>query len=182
MLFNTKVDEALTLVENDIANVPPGPAAFPSIHQTGENVQKGRELLKERQKLIRLADRSEHGWGMVEEYMADDLAADSEDEKGIERAEKAAKHRAGKRRNKHVAELTTGKLGPGQFPNVALSAVVLQPQHTGVARPTHKTLQLHSLFSHIAIQSCCNCATVYAVCRSRFFVCSFCKKYGFIVK
>ena len=33
-----------------------------------------------RNKLIKLADKSEAGWGAVEEYMADDLASDSDDD------------------------------------------------------------------------------------------------------
>ena len=57
-------------------------------------MQKGRAQLKKGQKLIRLTDRSEHGWEMVEEYTTDDLAEDSEDEKGIEKAKKAAERRA----------------------------------------------------------------------------------------
>ena len=40
-------------------------------------------LLEKRIKLIRLADRSEHGWQTVLEYLSDDLASDSEDEKKI---------------------------------------------------------------------------------------------------
>jgi hypothetical protein len=48
------------------------------------------KTIKERQKLIRLADRSELGWGVVKEYIADDLASDSGDEKRIRKAEKAA--------------------------------------------------------------------------------------------
>ena len=40
------------------------------------------EVLSERQKLIRIADRSEHGWATVEEYKDDKLVADSDDEKG----------------------------------------------------------------------------------------------------
>ncbi len=35
--------------------------------------------IKERQKLIRIADRSELSWGVVKEYVADVLASDSGD-------------------------------------------------------------------------------------------------------
>ena len=65
-----------------------------------ETLNKGRKLLAERQKLIRIADRSDHGWGVVAEYTADELADDSGDEKRIEKAEKAAEHRALKKRRK----------------------------------------------------------------------------------
>jgi hypothetical protein len=48
------------------------------------------KLLEERQKMIRLADRSEYGWDVVSEYQSDELAIDSDDEKRISKAEKAA--------------------------------------------------------------------------------------------
>ncbi|KAL5518166.1 hypothetical protein EMCRGX_G003853 [Ephydatia muelleri] len=37
-------------------------------------VEQGMELLSCRKKLIKLADRSEAGWALVEEYVEDDLA------------------------------------------------------------------------------------------------------------
>ena len=47
-------------------------------------------LLKERQKLILLADKSPYGWKTVLEYKHHDLAEDDEDEKKIYRAEARA--------------------------------------------------------------------------------------------
>lgn len=51
----------------------------------------GKTLLKDRQKQIKLPDRSECGWATVTKYLADDLADGVEDEKRISKAEKAAK-------------------------------------------------------------------------------------------
>ena len=61
-------------------------------------LKDGKELIARRQKLLKLADRSEYGWAMVEEYEEDDLADDEEDEKKIERAEQAAEKRMEKKR------------------------------------------------------------------------------------
>ena len=71
-----------------------------AIARDREYLQKCRQLLAERQKLICIADRLEHGWGVVVEYTADELADDSGDEKRLEKAERAAEHKAVKRRKK----------------------------------------------------------------------------------
>ena len=49
-------------------------------------LSEGKRLIQHRQKLVRLADREEHGWRFVSEYEKDKLAKDSDDEKTIARA------------------------------------------------------------------------------------------------
>ena len=140
-IFNAKVDEALAQTESDLADVPSSPASTSAIHRVLESVQKGRALLEERQKLIRLADRSEHGWGMVDEYMADDLAEDSEDEKKIEKAERAAERKASKQRRKRPAESVAGKPRGGfqRYGNVALPPVIHSPAAPPLQQFQHQT-------------------------------------------
>ena len=48
-----------------------------------KKVSEGIELLSHRQKLVKLADSSEQGWKVVQEYEANPLAEDSDDEKKI---------------------------------------------------------------------------------------------------
>ena len=55
-----------------------------------EELENGKKIILKRQKLIRLADREENGWHVVKEYVADDLASDSDDEKSILKARKSA--------------------------------------------------------------------------------------------
>ncbi|XP_070563993.1 uncharacterized protein [Ptychodera flava] len=55
--------------------------------QVAADLKEGMEMLEHRQKLIKMADRSEFGWAVVQEYEADELASDSGDERKIRRAE-----------------------------------------------------------------------------------------------
>ena len=99
--------------ECDLASVTAGPTATTALRRVKEAIQQGRRLLDERQKLIRLADRSEHGWGVVDEYTADDLADDSDDERRIEKAER----KAGKRRKQRQPQAPGTRAGPARFPD-----------------------------------------------------------------
>ena len=47
-------------------------------------------MISERQKLIKIADRSEYGWGVVAEHQEDELASGSDDQRKLEKAERAA--------------------------------------------------------------------------------------------
>ena len=53
-------------------------------------VNDGKELIRKRQKLIQIADKSADGWKVVDEYLSDELASDSADEKRLKRARDAA--------------------------------------------------------------------------------------------
>ena len=67
-------------------------------------VGEGKELIRKRQKLIRIADKSTDGWKVVDEYVSDELASGSEDEKRLKKAKDAASR---KRR-----QPTQGRRGP----------------------------------------------------------------------
>ena len=47
-------------------------------------------MIRKHNKLIGLAAKSEAGWAIVEEYQTDELASDTDDDRKIRRAEKAA--------------------------------------------------------------------------------------------
>jgi hypothetical protein len=60
-------------------------------------LQEGKAAIYGRIKLIKLADKSEHGWQTVAEYVTNELAENSDDEKRIDRAERTAEKKAKKK-------------------------------------------------------------------------------------
>ena len=52
---------------------------------------EGKELIRKWQKLIRIADKSADGWKVVDDYVSDELASGSEDEKRLKKAKEAAR-------------------------------------------------------------------------------------------
>ena len=96
--FNAQIEESVLEAQGALATVD----VSPSLQRAQEALEKGARLLAERQKLIKIADRSANGWGVVAEYTADELADDSEDEKRLEKAEKAAERKAGLKKRKRV--------------------------------------------------------------------------------
>jgi hypothetical protein len=63
-------------------------------------LQEGKTAIEARMKLIKLADKSDHGWQTVSEYVTNDLAENSDDEKRINRAERAAERKLKKMKGK----------------------------------------------------------------------------------
>ena len=84
--------------------------------QIGTITEEVRKLIK----LIKLADKSEGGWATVAEYLTDELASDSDDEKRIKKAEAEAQ----KKRKKKKEEFTNKR-------RRAESQRVVPPQSNG---------------------------------------------------
>ena len=111
-VFNAKVEESLLETEAELAGVE----STPALERAKASLEEGKRLIAARKKLIRIADRSELGWGVVAEYTADELADDSGEEKRIERAEKEAERKAGKRKKKWVEQQGDSKKPPRHWP------------------------------------------------------------------
>lgn len=59
-----------------------------------EALKEGMDIMVKRQKLIKLADKSEYSWAMIKEYLDDELADNESDAKKIKKAERRATDRA----------------------------------------------------------------------------------------
>lgn len=80
--FNTEVNECLSQISWALENR--------KLDYIQELVEEGREKIKQRNKLIKLADSSECGWDTVAQYESNPIASDSEDESKIIKAENRA--------------------------------------------------------------------------------------------
>ena len=56
-------------------------ATSPAVERAREALKEGKDLIISRQKAIRIADHSDYGWAMVEEYEEDELVANLDDKK-----------------------------------------------------------------------------------------------------
>ena len=81
-LFNSELQGTLDETANFLA--------ARDVEKAGEKVEELRKNLRHRQKIIKLADKSEAGWLAVKEYQTEELASDSEDEKRIKKAQERA--------------------------------------------------------------------------------------------
>ena len=130
--FNEKLKEAMDDSAAELVKATSDPAISSSPKLSGvlegakKAVEEGMKLLTQRQKHIRLADRSEQGWKMVHEYEMDDLATDSGDEKRIAKAEKAAESKAATAKKK-TQRMSKGPLSRNVSTPVSYSRPTWQP-------------------------------------------------------
>ena len=78
--LNAAIDSFLESIESETQQSQPSSDRIRSL------AQDARELLRKRQKLIKIADKSRDGWQVVAEYESDELASGSEDEKRLKKA------------------------------------------------------------------------------------------------
>ena len=138
---NEEVKERLEVAAGNLDRVEAA-SGKEQLNLAWKEIAEGTSFLARRQKLIKLADRSESRWAVVEEYDADVLADDSDDEKKIEKAEKAAKRKLAKRRKVQEVKLREGLAArslprPGSEPTPKAPFASPKPAIAAVPRPKY---------------------------------------------
>jgi hypothetical protein len=82
-----------------------------NISAAKRKISEGMDLIKNRQKLIKLADSSDAGWRVVDEHVSNPLAEDSDDEKKIYKAQTRAESKLKKEKAKRNGR-TNQKITP----------------------------------------------------------------------
>ena len=89
--FNCGVEEAISSARTELTRLKPTVLEErETLKRAESSLDDGMKQLATRQKRIKIADRSEHGWATVDHYKDDPLASSPEDEKEIDRAESKA--------------------------------------------------------------------------------------------
>ena len=78
-----------------------------NVNATKRKISEGMDVIKQRQKLIKLVDSSDDGWRVVNEYIANPLADDSDDEKKIHKAQSRADSKIKKEKLKKKVDFKT---------------------------------------------------------------------------
>eukprot|EP00731_Ephydatia_muelleri_P035751 Em0155g6a len=91
-----------------------------------EDLEEGIKILTHRQKMIKFADWSDAGRALVEEYEYDALASNPEDERKMEKAERAAEKKVAKKRKLRESKtreeaVKMGALRPSIEPGMAFA-------------------------------------------------------------
>ena len=109
--FNLKVTDAIVEAKEACSSQ--------QLDKVHASLEKGEKLLSERQKHILLADKSDFGWSLIQEYKRNDLADDSDDEKKIIRAEARARTQAKQNLARNKIKLSSSRKEPSAFTPVA---------------------------------------------------------------
>ena len=88
--FNEDVIDRIEAATGHIAKLPTEIQEVSGLKSATEELKEDIKALHTRQKLIRLADRSDLGWAVVDAYESDELASDDEDAKRMKEARKVA--------------------------------------------------------------------------------------------
>ena len=129
-LFNDDIKDKMDSAASLSKVMPVNPKDKEALDNAAKELKEGVDAVTLRQKLICLADCSEFGWEAVDEYETDELTANEDDAKRLEKAEKAAEQKVLKKRK--AAYFRGGGRGKGRrFNSAPMSQLPPQPSSSG---------------------------------------------------
>ena len=106
--FNASVEEHIEAAKEELGKLAPIDEGQKGIVQrTAQHLDEGTKVLAVQQKHIRIADRSDLGWAVVQGYMDDELASDSDDERKLFKASREAQQTVKRKRAESAAAAAT---------------------------------------------------------------------------
>lgn len=96
--FNAEIKSHFSKAQVETAKIHPSMEKEKSLEVLKNQLQEGIQMIACRQKRIKVADHSEHGWAVVKAYDNDELASNSDDEKQLCKAEKVAEQEISKQK------------------------------------------------------------------------------------
>ena len=102
--FNSAVEEHFDAAKKELGKLEPrGEAEKKIVEHMKAHLDEGTKTIAVRQKHIKIADRSDLGWAVVEAYMDDELASDSDDERRLYKANREAQQSIKRKRSESAA-------------------------------------------------------------------------------
>ena len=100
-LFNDELKDRIEAASTHLIKLKPASKPDTAALKVAiKELQEGAKAIHTRQKLIRIADRLDLGWQVVEAYESDELTWDDEDTKCLEKAQKSAEQKDLKNKKK----------------------------------------------------------------------------------
>ena len=133
--FNSAVEEHFDAVKELGKLEPHGEAENKIVKHMKAHLDEGTKTIAVRQKHIKIADRFDLGWAVIEAYMDDELASDSDDKRRMYKANREAQQSMKRKRSESAAAAAKRRATANPEPPPPAQGKVSQGTRPPVSRP-----------------------------------------------